>query len=79
MTEIINEYVAMRNEGLLNPMWFLKYAFEKTGIKYQYKDIHMYLQFANHEEIFNKLDKDLNLVLLCDKSNQLLKCYPPSN
>jgi hypothetical protein len=79
MTEIINEYIEMRNEKMLNPLWFLKYALEKTGVRYQYGDIHMYLQFANHDDIFNKLDKEFNLDILYDKSNRFLKCYPASN
>ena len=79
MIEITNEYIQMRNERLLNPVWFLKYAFEKTGIKHQYRDIHTYLQFANHDSIFDKLDKEFNLDILYDKSGKFLKCYPASN
>ena len=79
MTEIINEYIEMRNDKILNPLWFLKYVLEKTGVRYQYRDIHTYLQFANHDDIFNKLDKEFNLDILYDKSNRFLKCYPASN
>jgi hypothetical protein len=79
MTEIINEYIEMRNEKMLNPLWFLKYALKKTGVRYQYGDIHTYLQFANHDDIFNKLDKEFNLDILYDKLNRFLKCYPASN
>ena len=79
MTEIINEYIIMRNEKMLNPIWFIKYALEKTGIRHQYRDIHTYLQFANHEGIFNKLDKEFSLDILYDSSGKFLKCYPASN
>lgn len=79
MTEIINEYIEMRNERMLNPIWFIKYALEKTGVRHQYREIHTYLQFANHEEIFNKLDKEFSLDILYDKSEKFLKCYPASN
>ena len=79
MTEIINEYIIMRNERMLNPIWFIKYALEKTGIRHQYRDIHTYLQFANHEGIFNKLDKEFSLDILYDSSGKFLKCYPASN
>lgn len=79
MTEIINEYIEMRNERMLNPIWFIKYALEKTGIRHQYRDIHTYFQFANHEGIFNKLDKEFSLDILYDSSGKFLKCYPASN
>ncbi len=79
MTEIINEYIIMRNEKMLNPIWFIKYALEKTGVRHQYRDIHTYLQFANHEGIFNKLDKEFSLDILYDSSGKFLKCYPASN
>lgn len=79
MTEIINEYIIMRNDKMLNPIWFIKYALEKTGIRHQYRDIHTYLQFANHEGIFNKLDKEFSLDILYDSSGKFLKCYPASN
>lgn len=79
MTEIINEYIEMRNEKMLNPIWFIKYALEKTGIRHQYRDIHTYLQFANHEGIFNKLDKEFSLDILYDSSGKFLKCYHASN
>jgi hypothetical protein len=78
MTEIINEYIEMRNERMLNPIWFLKYALNKTGVRPQYRDVHTYLQFANHEAIFSKFDKEFNLDILYDKSGQFLKCYPES-
>lgn len=79
MTEIINEYIAMRNERMLNPMWFVKYASNKTGVKYRNEDAHVYLQFANHEAIFDILDKEFNLDILYDKSGRFLKCYSGSN
>lgn len=79
MTEIINEYVEMRNERMLNPLWFVKYALEKTGTQYQYRDIHSYLQFTNHDSIFDKLDREFNLDILYDKSGRFLKCYSGSN
>ena len=79
MTEIINEYIVMRNERMMNPMWFLKYFIEKTGKKVQYKDVFNYISFANHSEIFNKLDKEFSLDILYDKSGKFLKCYPASN
>jgi hypothetical protein len=79
MTEIINEYIEMRNERMLNPILFIKYALEKTGVRHQYRDIHTYLQFANHDSIFDKLDKEFNLDILYDKSGKFLKCYPASN
>ncbi len=78
MTEIINEYIEMRNERMLNPLWFLKYALNKTGVRPQYRDVHTYLQFANHEDIFTKFDKEFNLDILYDKSGQFLKCCPGS-
>lgn len=79
MTEIINEYIQMRNERMLNPLWFLKYALDKTGVRHPYRDIHTYLQFANHDDIFSKLDREFNLDILYDKSGQFLKCYSGSN
>ena len=79
MTEIINRYITMRNERMLNPMWFIEYALYKTGVRHQYKDVHTYLQFSNHESIFDKLDKEFNLDILYDKSGKFLKCYPASN
>ena len=79
MTEIIKKYIDMRNEKMLNPMWFIEYALEKTGVRHQYKDIHTYLQFANHEDIFNKLDKEFNLDTLHDNHGRFLMCYPGSN
>ena len=69
----------MRNERMLNPMWFIEYALHKTGVRHQYKDVHTYLQFSNHESIFDKLDKEFNLDILYDKSGKFLKCYPASN
>lgn len=79
MTEIINEYIIMRNDKMLNPIWFIKYALEKTGIRHQYRDIHTYLQFAHHDIIFENLDKEFSLDILYDSSGKFLKCYPASN
>lgn len=79
MTEIIKKYIDMRNEKMLNPMWFIEYALEKTGVRHQYRDIHAYLQFANHEEIFNKLDSEFSLDTLHDNQGRFLMCYPASN
>jgi hypothetical protein len=79
MTETIKEYIHMRNERMLNPMWFIRYELEKTGVRYQYKDVHTYLQFSNHQDIFDKLDKEFSLDILFDNSGKFLKCYPASN
>lgn len=75
MTEIIKDYIEMRNEKILNLIWFIRYALEKTGIRHQYRDIHTYLQFANHEDIFNKLDKELEVNVLVDRNGKFLRCY----
>ena len=79
MTEIIKQYVDMRNQKVINVNWFVNYFKEKTGKSVGTSEMNMFLQLSFIDDIFNKLDKDLNLVLLYDKSNRLLKCYPPSN
>lgn len=78
MTEIINEYITMRNNRTIDVSWFLKFFIEKKRINPGANTVTQFLQFANHEEIFYKLDKEFNLCTLHDKSGHFVKCYPES-
>lgn len=75
MEEIIKGYIEMRNNRHVDPIWFIRYALEKTGKRFQYKDIYTYLQFSNHEDIFNHLDKELGLDILVNRGGGFIKCY----
>jgi hypothetical protein len=79
MTEIIREYIEMRNRRILEPTWFLKFFAHKVGVNPSLQNIIMYLQIANQEQMFSKLDKEFNLCTLHDKEGRFLKCYPESN
>jgi hypothetical protein len=79
MTEIINDYIKMRNSKNIFEEWFKRYFLDVTGKNVSSNYVLAYLQFSNHNEIFNHLDKKFNLDTLHDRNGNFLKCYPGSN
>jgi hypothetical protein len=69
---MIDNYIAMRNQGIINAQLLYNYAVNK-GFKFGINEFILCLNHSDVPYIISMLDSEFNLTKLHDKNDQFIK------